>query len=73
MSDVRPYLWLIPALPLAACAVTAFLGPRLLRRHSHWPCILATLASCVLSVLVLLAVNRAAGESEHARPQAVET
>jgi NADH-quinone oxidoreductase subunit L len=59
MSDVRPYLWLIPALPLAAAVLTAFLGPTLLRKHSHWPCILAVLASCVLSVLVLAAVAQA--------------
>jgi NADH-quinone oxidoreductase subunit L len=59
MSDVRPYLWLIPALPLAACVVTAFLGPRLLRRQSHWPCILAVAASCALSVLVAAAVYQA--------------
>ncbi|MGH7172952.1 MAG: NADH-quinone oxidoreductase subunit L, partial [Gemmataceae bacterium] len=58
MSDVRPYLWLIPALPLAAAAITGVFGPRLLRRHSHWPCILAAVASCVLSLMVLLAVYR---------------
>jgi NADH-quinone oxidoreductase subunit L len=51
------YLWLIPALPLAASALTAFLGPRLLRGQSHWPCILAAAASCVLAFLVLLAVG----------------
>ena len=27
MSDLGRYLWLIPALPLAACVLTAFLGP----------------------------------------------
>jgi NADH-quinone oxidoreductase subunit L len=57
MFDLRPYLWLIPALPLAASVLTAFLGPRVLRRQSHWPCILAAVGSCVLSVLVLLAVR----------------
>ena len=29
MSDVRPYLWLIPALPLAAAVIIGFFGPRL--------------------------------------------
>jgi NADH-quinone oxidoreductase subunit L len=48
---------LIPALPLAASVVIGFLGPRLLRRHSHWPCILAGAASFVLSLLVLLAIS----------------
>jgi NADH-quinone oxidoreductase subunit L len=59
MSDVGPYLWLVPALPLAACAVTALLGPRLLRQHSHWPCVLAVLTSCVLSLAVFSAVYSA--------------
>lgn len=58
MSEVRSYLWLIPALPLAAAAITGLLGPRLLRRHSHWPCILAAAASSVLSLMALLAVYR---------------
>jgi NADH-quinone oxidoreductase subunit L len=58
MSDVRPYLWLIPALPLFAAAIIAFFGPRFLRGASHWPCVLAIIASCVLSFFVLAAVNR---------------
>jgi NADH-quinone oxidoreductase subunit L len=57
MSDVRPYLWLIPALPLAAAAITGVLGPRLLRRHSHWPCILAGVGAFVVSVMAFLAVH----------------
>lgn len=58
MSEVRSYLWLIPALPLAAAAITGLFGPRLLRRHSHWPCILAAAVSSVLSLLALLTVYR---------------
>jgi NADH-quinone oxidoreductase subunit L len=58
MFDPGVYLWLIPVLPLAASIITAFLGPGLLRRHSHWPCILAAAASCVFSILVLLAVRQ---------------
>jgi NADH-quinone oxidoreductase subunit L len=57
MSDVRPYLWLIPALPLAAAAITAVFGPRLLRRHSHWPCILAGAGAFVVAVMAFLAVH----------------
>lgn len=56
MFDVRPYLWLIPALPLFASLVTALLGPRLLRKHSHWPCILAVAGSFVVAFLLLLHV-----------------
>jgi NADH-quinone oxidoreductase subunit L len=66
MSDaLRPYLWLIPGLPLMASAVTAFLGPRLLRRHSHWPCVLAIAGSFVLSALVFAAVYSAGHEGGH--------
>src|SRR5262245_12289713 len=58
MSDVRTFMWLIPALPLFAAMVTAFFGPRWLKKQSHWPCVLAIAGSCVLSVLVLMAVVR---------------
>jgi NADH-quinone oxidoreductase subunit L len=57
MSNVGSYLWLIPALPLLAAALIAFLGPRFLRGASHWPCVIAVAASCVLSFLVLGAVK----------------
>jgi NADH-quinone oxidoreductase subunit L len=56
-EDPGAYLWLIPALPLAASVLTAFLGPGLLHRHSHWPCILGAAAACVLSFCVLAAVG----------------
>jgi NADH-quinone oxidoreductase subunit L len=59
---------LIPALPLAAAAVTGLFGPRLLRRHSHWPCILAAAGSCVVSLMALLAVYRGSAD----QPQAIE-
>jgi proton-translocating NADH-quinone oxidoreductase chain L len=73
MSDVRPYLWLIPALPLAACVVTTFLGPRLLRRRSHWPCILAAAGACILAILVFLSVYHSVeAEGGDAGPKAVE-
>ena len=32
MSDIRQYLWLIPAMPLVASALIGLLGPRLLRQ-----------------------------------------
>jgi NADH-quinone oxidoreductase subunit L len=76
MSDLGPYLWLIPALPLAASVLTAFLGPRLLRRQSHWPTILAIGLACVVSIRVAAAVGTApeheAGATSEARPFAVE-
>src|SRR5438552_4677569 len=63
MFDPSPYLWLIPALPLAASVLTTFLGPRLLRQHSHWPCIAAAICSCVLSFVVLVAVQQQGTEN----------
>ncbi len=51
------YLWLIPALPLASAIVTAFLGPTVLRERSHWPCILATIGSTVVSLFVLFSIK----------------
>jgi proton-translocating NADH-quinone oxidoreductase chain L len=65
MSDVSSYLIVIPALPLLAAVLIAFLGPKFLRELSHWPCILAVGASCVLSVFVFLAVYNAAPPAGH--------
>jgi NADH-quinone oxidoreductase subunit L len=56
MFDPGGYLWLIPALPLAASMITGLLGPRLLRERSHLPCIAAALASFILSCMVLVFV-----------------
>jgi NADH-quinone oxidoreductase subunit L len=56
MSELTSYLWLIPVLPLAASILIGLLGPRFLRQASHWPCVLGIAASCVLSVMVLMAV-----------------
>ncbi len=56
MSEIHNYLWLIPGLPLFAAALIAFLGPRFLRGHSHWPCVAAIAIACVLSVLVFVKV-----------------
>src|SRR5687767_3968797 len=65
-DDPRSYLWLIPALPLAASALTAALGPRWLRQQSHWPCVLGAVGACVLSFMTLIAVARGfPGEGLH--------
>jgi NADH-quinone oxidoreductase subunit L len=53
MFETLPPLWLIPALPLAASVLIAFLGPRGLGHKSHWPCVLAVIGSCLLSFWVL--------------------
>jgi proton-translocating NADH-quinone oxidoreductase chain L len=76
MSDVRPYLWLIPALPLAAAVITGVFGPRLLRRHSHWPCILAGAGAFVVAFMTFLAVHHdiwSFVSSQHGTAAAQET
>jgi len=52
-------LILIPALPLTSAILTAALGPKVLGSRSHWPTILALLASFCLSAVLLLDVNYA--------------
>jgi NADH-quinone oxidoreductase subunit L len=64
MSDLQPIVWLIPGLPLAAAFVTAFIGPKFLGKHSHWPCILASVGACVCAFIVLFAVVEAARKAE---------
>jgi NADH-quinone oxidoreductase subunit L len=66
MSDVSSYLIVIPALPLLAAILIAFLGPKFLGELSHWPCILAVGASCVLSFFVFQAIyNAPEQEGQH--------
>src|SRR5438067_5496788 len=69
MFDLSPFLWLIPVLPLGAAALIGFLGPKVLRAQSHWPCLVAVAISCVLSFLVLSTVlgwiSTATTESPH--------
>ena len=64
MFEMKHWLWLILALPLTASVLTAALGPRVLRRHSHVPCIAATLLALVLSALVLVEVAQGQGTVE---------
>jgi NADH-quinone oxidoreductase subunit L len=63
MSDVWSYVWLIPALPLAAAVLTAliaFFGRGAIRQQAHWPCILGAVAACVLSFAVFFNMPQAA-------------
>jgi NADH-quinone oxidoreductase subunit L len=53
MSDPITMLWLIPAFPLAASILTAFLGAPLLRQRSHWPTILGAGCSFACALMVL--------------------
>jgi proton-translocating NADH-quinone oxidoreductase chain L len=59
MPELSSYLWLIPVLPLLACTVITLATPMLrgtdgqsVLRYSHWPCVLAIIASFLLSLLV---------------------
>src|SRR5262245_57099500 len=72
MFDVGSYLWLIPALPLAAAVLTGLVafGPAALKRYAHLPCIVATALSCVLSFMVLGAVYQAEAEHGATGPEA---
>src|ERR1700736_6479586 len=58
MFDPAVCLWLVPLLPLAASVLIVFFGPKFLRQHSHWPCLLATAASCAVSFVIFLQVNK---------------
>ena len=55
----------IPALPLAAAAVVAVLGKRVLREQSHWPVALALAGSCLASVLLIFAVQQGQKDHQH--------
>src|SRR6516165_7352287 len=65
MSDIYAYLWLVPALPLLASVVTTLLGLKVLREQSHWPCVLAGAASCVLAITAFVQSYGQAHEHHH--------
>ncbi|TMQ32398.1 MAG: NADH-quinone oxidoreductase subunit L [Planctomycetota bacterium] len=56
-DDMGPYLIFIPLLPLAASVIIAFLGPKVLRQHSHWPCIVGSVGACILAFFTLRSVG----------------
>src|ERR1043166_1252584 len=63
MSDPGAILWLIPALPLlaaAACGLAARTDPEV-KRHAHWPCVLALGASTLIALLAMAMVMRRGG------------
>ena len=64
-SYIPNLLIAIPALPLAAAAVVAVLGKRVLREQSHWPVVLALAGSCLASVLLIFAVQQAQKDHQH--------
>jgi NADH-quinone oxidoreductase subunit L len=61
MSNLGAYLWLIPALPLAACCmatVMSFLREEAVRKLAHWPCVIGIAAACVVALVVFTGVSR---------------
>src|SRR5262245_5911419 len=59
MDDtIRNCLILIPALPLAAAVLVAVLGARVLKGYSHWPVVLALVASFLCSLVLVREVSR---------------
>lgn len=84
-SNLKTLMALVPALPMAAAVIVAALGPRLLRKQSHWLVVIALAASCLVSVTLLRHVQQQPVGYEHvesywtwvlvdgASPQTVET
>lgn len=70
MQNLTLLLVLIPGLPLAAAILTALLGPRILRSQSHFPVILALLASFACSVLLVREVHRRQSHEGQENPAA---
>jgi NADH-quinone oxidoreductase subunit L len=62
MFDMSPYLVLIPGLPLLGAVVAAFLGPKLLREQSHWPCVLGSVGAFVVALLAFASIAAREGE-----------
>ncbi|MBN2580119.1 MAG: NADH-quinone oxidoreductase subunit L [Pirellulales bacterium] len=58
MPSAKTLLVVIPAMPLLAAALTAVLGPRLLRTRSHWPTVLGVAFSFAASLLLLFQVHQ---------------
>jgi NADH-quinone oxidoreductase subunit L len=67
---IENYLWLIPGLPLAASLLTGFLGYRFLKHASHWPCVLGTIGSFLVSCVVVAALLQ---RHAHEEPVVVES
>jgi proton-translocating NADH-quinone oxidoreductase chain L len=65
-----PPLIAIPLCPLAGAILTAFLGPRYLKKHSYLFCIAGVVGACVLSLWLLAAVG---GDPNHGKSEFVYT
>lgn len=50
------YVWLIPGLPVLGAIVTAAFGKAFLKSQSHWPCVIAAVIACILSIFAMNSV-----------------
>jgi NADH-quinone oxidoreductase subunit L len=57
MFENAPPLLAIPLCPLAGAILTAIFGPRYLKQHSYWFCILGIVSACFLSLWLLAAIG----------------
>ncbi len=73
MYNIDLLMVMIPALPLAATIVTAILGPRLLKGHSHLPAVVAMASSFVLSIALLFTVHGQIQDRQHESTAAAAT
>jgi NADH-quinone oxidoreductase subunit L len=58
MFEIPVLIWFIPCLPLASAILTAILGPRVLKSHSHLPTIIAVAGSCAITLAILVGMWR---------------
>ncbi|MGE0606524.1 MAG: NADH-quinone oxidoreductase subunit L [Pirellulales bacterium] len=58
MSKLETLMILVPALPLAAAALTPILGPRILRQRSHLPAVAGLIGSFICALLLLQEVRQ---------------
>ncbi len=63
MFEIKTLLTLLPALPLASTLLTAILGKRVLKAHSHWPTIVAFAASFLVAIALLIEVSHGSAAS----------
>lgn len=65
------FLWLIPVLPIVVGLVTYLVGPTILKKYAHIPCILGGITAFVISCMVFREVVVASGAGEGSNPPTI--
>lgn len=65
------FLWLIPILPIVVGLVTFLVGPTILRKYAHIPCILGGIIAFAISCMVFKEVVKASGSGEGSNPPTI--